>query len=102
MEQNNTTKKAMTLEDIAGLIQKLDTKIGSVKTDLEAKIDSSTTEIATMTQKQFLEYDEKIGKRFDKVDERFDTIEAELIKKVNVIDNNTLKYRVEKLEKKFA
>jgi repressor of nif and glnA expression len=55
-----------------------------------------------MTQKQFLEYDEKMGKRFVKIEKKLDHIEAEINKKVDKIEHNTLKYRVKKLEEKFA
>ena len=58
-----------------------------------------------MTQKQFLELGEKVAKvekRVIIVENKLDNVEAELNKKVNKIDNNTLKYRIEKLEKKFA
>ena len=57
-----------------------------------------------------------IDKKFDKVYKKFDKLEtdveavktdtedikANLNKKVDIFDHNTLKYRVEKLEKKFA
>ena len=76
---------------------------------LEVKIDSSIEGLATSTQKQFLELEEKLGKKIDNIDERLinvekkiDRIEGEIIKKVNKEDHNTLIYRVEKLEEKFA
>ena len=93
MEENN--KKEVTLGDISNLIQALD-----------KKIESSNAELAAMTQKQFLELEEKIEKV--KVDLKLEIasskedIKTELNKKVAKVDHNTLKYRVEKLEKKYA
>ena len=113
-------KKEITLEKIADLIQTLDAKIDSTTKTLEAQIESSRNEIietleakiassseelATMTQKQFLELGEKVNrveKKITVMESKIDNFEAELNKKVNKTDHNTFKYRIEKLEEKFA
>jgi predicted nucleic acid-binding Zn-ribbon protein len=110
------TNKEITLNDLASLIQGLDTKIDLTTKTLEekieataktlgAKIDSSTEELATMTQKQFLKLEQKVDatqKDVAKIDTTVNNIQANLIKKVDKIEYNTLDYRVEKLEEKFA
>jgi len=116
MEKNNQ-KKEMTLDAIAELIKVsadsttrvLEAKIEASKNEtvkmLEAKIESSADKLAAMTQKQFLDLERKIGNVEIDVKEIKRTaanIEANLNKKVDKIDHNTLDYRVEKLEKKFA
>ncbi len=103
------TNKEITLSDIADLIKASASE--TIKT-LEAKIESSNEELATMTQKQFLQLDRKIeivktevaGLKTDvaRIDTTVNNIEANLNKKVDKIDHNTLDYRVEKLEEKFA
>ena len=117
MEEENKTKKEMTFDDIAELIKVstnstikiLETKIESSKDKtvkvLEAKIEASADELANMTQKQFLELEQKIGNIKTDVKEiksNTEDIKADLNKKVDKINHNTLTYRVEKLEKKFA
>ncbi|MFA6184011.1 MAG: hypothetical protein WC682_02815 [Parcubacteria group bacterium] len=80
MKNNNKTKKEMTIDDLA-----------------------------LMVAKGFNDANERMNKRFDQVDKRFEkiesrlkNIEADLNKKLDKIEHNTLIYRVEKLEKKFA
>jgi tetrahydromethanopterin S-methyltransferase subunit G len=92
----------------------------------ETKKEIGLDDIARIVQDGFLKIDEKfniVDKRFDDVDKRFDDvdkrfnsvekrlisvekkidhIEGEIIKKVDKNDHSILKYRVEKLEKKFA
>lgn len=97
MKDNNQNKE-LTLSDIAQLIN-------ATKTDLEAKIETSIHELATMNQNQFLELGKKINNVENGVEEiksDIRDIKANLNKKVDKIDHNTLTYRVEKLEKKFA
>lgn len=119
--ENNKQQKEITLTDIAELIKQtridLEVKIISsadeTRKDLEAKIvssadetrkilelkiDSSADYLATISQNQFLE----LGEKIDKVEKKLGNIEAELNKKIEKVDYNTLAYRVEKLEKKFA
>ncbi len=90
-EKNNKNKKEITLEDVAGLISGLEKSIegvnktlteriessnkATIKTLVE-KIESSKEELAIMTQKQFLEYDEKMEKRFVRAEKKLDHIEA--------------------------
>ena len=116
MKNNNNLNKEITLSAIAELIEASAKK--TVET-LEAKIESSVGDLATMTQNQFLELGVKvdgIDKRLIDVEDRLinvedrlitvekkvDRIEGEIIKKVNTIDHNTAKYRIKKLEEKFA
>lgn len=69
------------------------------------KKEVTTDDLAIMIQKGFLSMDEKLGKIETNIKEiKGDTenIKADLNKKVDKIDHNTLEYRVEKLEKKFA
>ncbi len=96
------TKKEITLNDIADHIKASASE--TIKT-LEAKIESSNEELAAITQKQFLQLDRKIEivkTDVTRIDVTVNNIEANLIKKVDKIDHNTLDYRVEKLEEKFA
>jgi len=128
MKNNNPINKEVTLSAIAELIEAsakktskaLEAKIKSTSEALEAKIEASaknTIEIleakieqsaenlATMTQNQFLELGEKVDKieeRLVSVEKKIDRIEGEIIKKVDTVKYNTTKYRVKKLEEKFA
>ncbi|MDP3957266.1 MAG: hypothetical protein Q8Q10_02075 [bacterium] len=115
--KNNSKQKEITLNGIAELIKtsanetkkSLEAKIISSASEttrvLEAKIESSASELATMTQNQFLELGKKIENIENTIKEiKSDTnnIKANLNKKVDKTNYNTLTYRVEKLEKKFA
>lgn len=96
----NNTKKEVTLDAIAELI-----KVSANETTkkLEEKIDSSTEQLATMTQKQFLELGQKIGSVETNIREiKADTeeIKATVNKKIDKFTHNDLVYRVEKLEEK--
>lgn len=66
-------------------------------------------DLALMVAKGFNEVNEKMDKKFKeietdikKVKKDTEDIKAEMNKKVDKIEHNTLTYRVEKLEKKFA
>jgi len=77
-------------------------------------------DLALMIAKGFNEVNEKMDKKFNEVNEKMDAgfkevrsnikeiertteeIKTNLNKKVDKIDQNTLTYRVEKLEKKYA
>ncbi|KKP90135.1 MAG: hypothetical protein US57_C0003G0055 [Candidatus Moranbacteria bacterium GW2011_GWC2_37_73] len=121
MKNNNPINKEVTLSAIAELIEAsakktskaLEAKIKSTSEALEAKIEASaknTIEIleakieqsaenlATMTQNQFLE----LGEKMNSIENKIDRIEGEIIKKVDTVKYNTTKYRVKKLEEKFA
>ena len=83
MNKEKENKKEMTIDDLARILQN-----GLLKMDNGFK---------------------NVDKRFDKVEERLtnveskiDNIEANLNKKIDKIDHNTLTYRVEKLEKKLV
>jgi len=90
----------------------LEAKIDETKKFLEAKIETSVHELATMNQNQFLELGKKINNVENGVEEikldirklKTDTkeVKANINKKVDKVDHNTLTYRVEKLEKHFA
>lgn len=99
-------KKELSLNDIAELIK---VSADETKKTLEAKIDASTEELATMTQKHFLRIEGNMEKGFKKVNEdlgelraSIENVEADLNKKVDVFTHNELEYRVEKLEKKVG
>ena len=82
----------------------------------ETKKAMTIDDLALMVAKGFNETNERMDKRFEQVDKRFEqvdrhfeevnkqlrNIKADLNKKVDKIDHNTLIYRVEKLEKNFA
>ncbi len=75
----------------------------------QTKKEITMDDLALMVAKGFNDVDEKmasgfksVNERLDKVEIKLDTIEANLNKKVDKVDHNTLTYRVEKLEKKFA
>ena len=131
MKNNNQLNKEITLSAIAELIEasakktsaaleaKIEASAKKTIETLEAKIEQSAENLATMTQNQFLEIDarfDSVDKRFDSVDKRLDNveirlagvemkvdrIEGEIIKKVDTVKYNTTKYRVKKLEEKFA
>ena len=85
----------------------------------ETKKELGLDDIARIVQNGFLKIDERfdgMNKRFDGVEERLDgveerlasvekkidRIEGEIIKKVDTVKYNTTKYRVKKLEEKFA
>jgi hypothetical protein len=100
MEEKNNTKKEVTLDAIAELIN-----VSAKETTkaLEAKIEASTEQLATMTQKQFLELGQKIGSVENNIKEiKADTeeIKVNMNKKVDKFTHNDLVYRVEKLEEK--
>lgn len=100
MENKNKQKKEITLEDIAELIKSSSKKTEKV---LVEKIETSTDELAAMTQKQFLELGQKIEKvEIDIKEIKADTddIKANINKKVDIFIHKDLEYRVEKLEEK--
>ena len=71
--------------------------------ELKEKI--TMDDLARIVQDGFLKIDERfdgVEQRLDGVEQRLDNIQANLNKKVDRIDHNTLDYRVEKLEEKFA
>ena len=76
-------KKEVTIEDLAGMVQRGFVQMDNRFDGVDKRLD-------------------KIENRLDKVEDRLDSIETELIKKVDKVDHNTLDYRVEKLEKRFA
>ena len=91
------TKKEITLEDVARILQdgllKMDVRFKEVKAD----INELKTDVAGLK-------DDVAGLKTDvaRIDATVNNIEANLNKKVDKIDHNTLDYRVEKLEEKFA
>ncbi|MDP1620675.1 MAG: hypothetical protein Q8L11_00715 [Candidatus Moranbacteria bacterium] len=83
MEKNDPAKNGMTIDDLARIVQSgflsVEGRLGSVEGRLH-----------------------KIENDVDAIKTTVDNIQADLHKKVDRIDHNTLTYRVEKLEKKFA
>ena len=71
----------------------------------QAKKEITIDELARIVQGGFLSVEGRLDKiEIDIKEIKSDTgdIKADLNKKVDKIDHNTLEYRVEKLEKKFA
>ena len=111
MEEKNKPQnnEEITLSAIAELIN---VSIDKATETLGMKIDSSANELATTTQKQFLELGKKIVNIENDIQEikvstgeikkTVGNIESEIIKKVDTVKHNDLTYRVEKLEKNFA
>ena len=107
------TKKEMTIEDLAKLMtagfeksaKQTDKKIESLAKQTDEKIG----DLARIIANRFDEMDKKMDDGFKKVNADIgelqattDRIERTLIQKVDKIEYNTLDYRVEKLEEKFA
>lgn len=76
MEEKNKEKKEITIDDLATMVQN-----GFI--EVNGKIDS-------------------VNQRLDEIEATTQEIKANLNKKIDKIDHNTLTYRVEKLEKNFA
>ena len=84
---------------------RLEAKIDSTKKALEEKIDASTAEVARMSQNQILKLEDKINiiqTDVAKIKTSVDKIEWTIIQKADKVDFNTLEYRMEKLEEKYA
>jgi hypothetical protein len=81
--KNNQNKKEMTMDDLARIVQdsflSVEGRLDGVKEKLD-KLEINVKEVKLDTE----------------------DIKAELNKKVDTITHNTLTYRVEKLEEKFA
>lgn len=104
-EKNNQQKKEITMDDLALMMTKGFEKSNKLT---DEKIET----LAVLVQDSFL----SVEGRLDGVEEKLDKLEigvkevkldtedikAELNKKVDKITHNTLTYRVEKLEEKFA
>lgn len=119
MNKNTSPQKEITLQDLAKIMadsfdkseKETDRKIDALALmvakgfdDISGKITHMDTKIDTLDQRI-----DTMDGRIDGIDERLEriegaleTLEANLNKKVDKIDHNTLTYRVEKLEKKFA
>lgn len=105
MKKNNAPKKEITLQDLAEIMAD-----GFDKSSEET--DRKINDLALMVAKGFDEVNgkfDKINDRMDRMNGKMDKVEIELKdikanlnKKVDKIDHNTLTYRVEKLEKNFA
>lgn len=89
MNEKNV-KKEITLDDLARIIQN---DLMEIKTDQKKMLSSVTSIEAGQVR---LETD------VAEIKETMGNSEANLHKKVDKIEYNTLEYRVEKLEKKFA
>jgi len=82
-EKNKELKEKITMDDLARIVQDGFLKIDERFDGVEQRLDG-------------------VEQRLDGVEQRLDNIQANLNKKVDRIDHNTLDYRVEKLEEKFA
>lgn len=89
MSENNT-KKETTMDDLAGMVQNgflgMDKRMDKLESDME----SLKSDVSSLKSDMAV------------VKDTMGNIEAELNKKVDKFEHNDLKYRVEKLEKKFA
>ncbi len=94
MNKNNSTKKEITLDALALMVakgfDKMDEKIDGGFKNVNGRLDVIETDVAVLK-------DDVAILKTDVKD-----IKANLNKKVDKIDHNTLTYRVEKLEKNFA
>lgn len=105
MNTKKVAKKEMTLDDLALIIARrfdeVDEKIDKGFKEVRAELKGDIAEVkADLTEVKADLAEVKTDLADVKV--TVDNIEAELNKKVDRIDHNTLEYRVEKLEKKFA
>jgi hypothetical protein len=83
MDKNRDVKNEMTIDDLARIVQE-----GFLGVDKRFdKVEFDISEIKTNVKE---------------IKENMDNTEANLNKKVDKVEHNTLIYRVEKLEKKFA
>jgi F0F1-type ATP synthase membrane subunit b/b' len=80
MNKEKQTKNKITNEDLARIIQN---SLTELKTELKSDIKELGTDVTEL----------KVT---------INNIEANLNKKIDKIDHNTFKYRIEKLEEKFA
>ena len=85
----------MTLDDLALMVAK-------GFNDMDEKMDKRFKEVNEKMDKRFKEANEKMDKGFREAKSEREDIRADINKKVDKIEHNTLTYRVEKLEKKFA
>ena len=107
----------MTLNDLAEVMQdgfasaekSTDKKIENLAlmvakgfNDVNERMDKRFKEMNEKMDNGFKEMDEKIDKGFHEAKSEREDIRADINKKVDKIEHNTLTYRVEKLEKKFA
>lgn len=95
MNKDNSTKKETTLDDLVRIMTDGFDKSGK---ETDKKID----DLALMVAKGFDGMNEKMDNGFKEIKLDIRDIKADLHKKVDKIDHNTLTYRVEKLEKNFA
>ncbi|NTV41435.1 MAG: hypothetical protein HGA61_04140 [Candidatus Moranbacteria bacterium] len=89
-EKNKELKEKITMDDLARIVQDGFLKIDERFDGVEQRLDGVEQRLDGVEQ------------RLDGVEQRLDNIQANLNKKVDRIDHNTLDYRVEKLEEKFA
>lgn len=93
MEEKNNPKKEITLDDLALMVAK---GFDEVNEKMEEGFKEVRLDIKVLkTDVEVLKTD------MGEVKETLGNIQADLNKKVDKIDHNTLTYRVEKLEKKF-
>jgi hypothetical protein len=94
-EKNNQQKKEMTLDDLALIMAK---GFEESNKQTEKQIEA----LAVLVQNEFMELKSEFKDDIKEVKSDTEDIKAELNKKVDKITHNTLTYRVEKLEEKFA
>jgi len=96
MSEEKQIKKEVTIDDLALMVangfnevnERMDNGFKKVKNELGEEIKSSAEEVKSELRKE--------------IKESTGEIKSELNKKVDKIEYNTLEYRVEKLEKKYA
>lgn len=97
----NNQKKEITVDDLALMIakgfDKMDEKMNTGFKNITERLGAVETDVQTLkTDIQTLKTD------VAEIKDTVGNIEANINKKVDKVDFNTLTYRVEKLEKKFA
>jgi polyhydroxyalkanoate synthesis regulator phasin len=103
MSKTNQTKKEITNEDLAKMMTE---GFGKAEKQTDKKIEA----LALMVARGFNDMNDKMDKGFketktelrEEIKNSEENVKAEINKKVDKIEYNTLEYRVEKMEKKFA
>lgn len=97
MEKNDPAKNGMTIDDLARIVQGGFLNVEGRLDSMEGRLGTMEGKLDTMEGRL-----DKIENTVDGIKTVVDNIQADLNKKVDRIDHNTLTYRVEKLEKNFA
>ncbi|KKQ53530.1 MAG: hypothetical protein US70_C0002G0018 [Parcubacteria group bacterium GW2011_GWD2_38_11] len=91
------TKKELGLDDIARIVQNGFLKIDERFDGMNKRFDGVEERLDGVEERL-----DGVEERLASVEKKIDRIEGEIIKKVDTVKYNTTKYRVKKLEEKFA